>query len=114
MAGPCSAGEAMKQPKDSKRIILNHDFAKVVEENGAITLYVKMANGQYAVQAPYPADLRGAIGALTLALDVLAGKIMLGGTVALNENEFKYGNQTAMEAEPIRVLNGKGGSNGNA
>lgn len=80
-----------------KKILLNHQFCKVVEENGQFILYVKMANGKYAVQAPYPADLRGAIGALTLALDVLAGKIQLGTTVELNESEFNPENQHAVE-----------------
>lgn len=102
----------MKQAKEQKRIILNHDFAKAVEENGQITLYIKMANGQYAVQAPYPADLRGAIGALQLALDVMAGKIMLGGTTTLNENMFKFENQTAVEVEAPRAIVGR--SNGGA
>ena len=80
-----------------KKILLNHEFCKVVEENSQFILYVKMANGSYAVQAPYPADLRGAIGALTLALDVLAGKIQLGTTVQLNESEFSAENHGAVE-----------------
>jgi len=71
-----------------KKMLLNHEFCKIIEENGKFTLYLKMANGQFAVQNPYPADLRGAIGALTLALDVLAGKIQLGAVVDLNENSI--------------------------
>lgn len=92
-----------------RKILLNHDFAKAVEENGQITLYIKLANGEYAVQAPYPADLRGAIGALTLALDVLAGKIMLGTTVRLNESDFRPENFDAMEVLAIEGNANRGG-----
>jgi hypothetical protein len=60
-----------------------------------------MTNGEHAVQRPYPADLRGQIGALTLALDVLAGKIILGATVRLNENELKPENADAIETLAI-------------
>jgi hypothetical protein len=91
--------EPIKQ--QPKQVLLNHEFCKVVIENGQCTLYIRMANGEHAVQRPYPADLRGQIGALTLALDVLAGKIILGGTVRLNENEFKPENADAVETLAI-------------
>jgi hypothetical protein len=98
-----TAKPAKPQPR---KILLNHDLCRVVEENGKFTLYVKMANGSYAVQRPYDADLRGAIGALTLALDVLAGKIILGGVVQLNESEFQP-RESVVEVLTI----GQGGSN---
>ena len=64
--------------KTSKRIVLNHDLVRIVETNGKVEMFIKMADGLWAVQRPYEGDLRGLIGAMTLAIDVLAGKIILG------------------------------------
>jgi hypothetical protein len=64
------------------KIILNHPMVLVVEENNAYVVKIRMRDGRYALQSPFPADQRGIIGALTLALDVLAGKIMLTGIEA--------------------------------
>lgn len=73
----------------NRKVILNTELVRAVSENGKILLYIRMANGQWAVQRPYDADLRGQIGALTLAIDALAGKIILTETIQLDEREFK-------------------------
>lgn len=96
--------EVIKTVKNKKRILLNHDFARAIEENGFITLYIKMRNGQWAVQAPYAADLRGAIGALTLAVDCLAGKVMLTTVTTLDERDFQL---KALESIEIKALEGR-------
>ena len=75
--------------KTTKRIVLNHDLVRIVENSGKVEMFIKMGNGEWAVQRPYEGDLRGLIGAMTLAIDVLAGKIILGGTTRLDEVEFK-------------------------
>lgn len=90
----------MKATTGKKRILLNHDLCRIVEENGTVTLLMKMADGRWAVQAPYENNLRGQIGALTLALDVLAGKIMLGTTTTLDERDFDDTKLKAIEAGP--------------
>lgn len=71
-----------------KKVILNTELVRAVSERGQITLYIRMGDGQWAVQRPFDADLRGQIGALTLAIDALAGKIILTGTTSLDEKDF--------------------------
>jgi hypothetical protein len=79
----------VKDIKNKKRIILNHELCRIVEDQGKVTLYIRMADGKFAVQRPYDGDLRGLIGAMTLAIDVLAGKIMLGTVAVLDASEFE-------------------------
>ncbi len=73
----------MKQIKP--KVILDHSMVRIIEADQQYQLFIKMTNGKYASNAPYPADQRGIIAALQLALDVLAGKIMLAGTVDLDD-----------------------------
>jgi hypothetical protein len=70
------------------KIMLNTELVRATVEGGKINLYIRMTNGQWAMQRPYDADLRGQISALTLALDALAGKIILTETVQLDERDF--------------------------
>lgn len=71
------------------KVILNHPMVSVVEENSFYVVKIRMRDGRYVIQNPFPADQRGIIGALTLTLDVLAGKILLVGTEEPNSNEDK-------------------------
>lgn len=64
------------------KIIMNHSMVRVIERDNTYVLSIRMRDGQWAVQQPYPADQRGIIGALTLAVDVLAGKVLLMGIEA--------------------------------
>lgn len=61
------------------KIVLNHPMVRVAESNGEYHLSIRLRSGAWVNQMPYPADQRGIIGALTLAIDVLAGKILLTG-----------------------------------
>lgn len=74
--------------KTKRQIVLNTELVRAVSENGELTLFIRMANGQWAKQRPYSADLRGQIGALTLAIDALAGKIILTEPVILDDRDF--------------------------
>lgn len=65
------------------RIVLSTDVCTIVESEGSYKLFIKMGDGQHAMQSPYPANVRGLIGALTLAIDVVAGKIILAGSCQL-------------------------------
>ena len=69
------------------KLILNHEMVLVVQNADTIIVKIRMRDGRWALQAPFQADQRGLIGAVTLALDVLAGKIMLTGIEAPQANE---------------------------
>jgi len=71
------------------KIVLNTELVRATEQNGELTVFIRMGNGQWARQRPYAADLRGQIGALTLAIDALAGKIILQDAVVLDERDFQ-------------------------
>lgn len=71
------------------RVILNTELVRAVVESGKLIVYIRMANGKWAIQRPYDADLRGQIAALTLAIDALAGKIILQDSVQLDEKDFE-------------------------
>lgn len=91
----------MKTFKPQKRVLLNHDLCKIIEENGKTVLYIKMGTGEFAVQRPYETDLRGQISALQLALDVLSGKIILGNTVQLDERDFQGKTLESIETKKL-------------
>jgi len=91
----------LKEMKQKKSVLLNHQFVRVVEENGFYNLYIKMRNGQWACQAPYAADLRGAIAALTLAVDIMAGKILLTDVTTLDERDFMAKQIDSIEIKAI-------------
>jgi hypothetical protein len=83
------------------KTLLNHDLCKVRIEGAKTCLYIRMENGQYAIQRPFENDLRGHIGALTLALDVLSGKVLLSGVTTLQEREFKE--ETSVDVKAIEA-----------
>jgi len=66
------------------KIVFNHPMCLIVEQDNSYVVKIRMRDGQYALQAPYPADQRGLLGAMMLATDVLAGKVLLVGVEASN------------------------------
>lgn len=84
-----------------QQILFDHALCKILIEGSETKLFIKMMDGRWATQRPYENDLRGHIGALTLALDVLAGKIILGTTTTLDERDFSEKNQGAIEAPKV-------------
>lgn len=62
--------------------ILQHSMVKIIERDNTYVLLIRTMDNQWVRQNPYPADQRGIIGALTLAVDVLAGKVLLAGIEA--------------------------------
>lgn len=84
------------------KIVLNTELVRAIEDKGALTVYIRMADGRWAVQRPYAADLRGQIGALTLAIDALAGKIILQDAVHMDERAWARGGQAP--GEPVAGL----------
>lgn len=85
-----------------KKTLLNHELCKIIIEDGKTQLFIKMQDGRFAVQRPYENDLRGHIGALQLALDVLSGKIILGTVTTLDESAFSEKNLGALEAPKVQ------------
>ncbi len=61
------------------KTILSHEMVKIVQKDNAYILSLRMRDGQWAIQSPYEGNQRGLIGAMTLAIDVLAGKVLLVG-----------------------------------
>lgn len=59
------------------KTLLNHDMCMITESNNELQVKIRMMKGGYVLNRPFPADLRGTIGALTLALDVISGKVIL-------------------------------------
>lgn len=91
------------------KFILDTPMVKILQNKPEeIQLLIKMKDGKYAVQKPYEGDLRGLIGAMTLAIDVLAGKVILNGTVDLEDGEFKE--PKVLSISDTRVLPDKRGS----
>lgn len=86
------------------KIMLNTELVRAVIDGGQIKLYIRMTNGQWAVQRPYDADLRGQISALTLALDALAGKIILTETAQLDECEFAEQTRPTVNVQGQRMI----------
>ena len=82
-----------------QKVILGNcpaDMVRVIQEGDQIKVFMKMDNGKFAMQRPIAADQRGIVEAITLALDVLVGKIRLTGEVDLTE--------TAPEKDTIIAL----------
>ena len=59
------------------KTLLNHDMCIITESNNELQVKIRMMKGGYVLNRPFPADLRGTIAALTLALDILSGKVIL-------------------------------------
>jgi hypothetical protein len=60
-----------------KNLILNTPNCRIVQTKDKMILEMKMDNGQWVRQMPYTNDLKGLVAALTLSIDVVAGKIWL-------------------------------------
>ena len=68
------------------KLILDTDNARIEQVGFEYRLYIRMESGQYILQKPYPADPMGLAGALTLAMDVVVGKVWLQEVVAETNN----------------------------
>ena len=72
-----------------KKIILDTNTCKVYQEKEGIVLYMQLKNGGWVKNNPYKGDLQGLIGALTLGIDVLAGKVWPSMVVSSPEGDLK-------------------------
>jgi len=86
------------------KVMLNTELVRAVIEKGQCKVFIRMADGKWAVQRPYDADLRGQIAALTLAIDALAGKIILTEVVQLDERDFAEQKQNIVEAFGVKMI----------
>jgi hypothetical protein len=59
------------------KTILNHELIKILEDKGQYRVLISMTNGGQVEHQPFPGDQRGLVAAVSLAVDVLAGKIWL-------------------------------------
>ena len=60
-------------------VILKTDLCRIEQDQNGYRVLIKMKDGAWVQNAPQSNDLRGLIAALTLSIDVLAGKIWLEG-----------------------------------
>jgi len=73
-----------------KKLILDTPKVKVYQEKEGIVVYMKLENStQWMRNMPHKADLTGLIGALTLGIDALAGKVWPGSVVSLEGSDYK-------------------------
>jgi hypothetical protein len=67
---------------------VDHEMVKVFSTKQAHTVYIKMQEGGWVKHHPFPPDLRGLVGAMGIATDVMAGKFWPEAVVAsLDEGE---------------------------
>jgi len=60
-----------------KNLILNTENCRIYSDKNGIILEMKMEDGGWVQQCPFKHDLSGLIAALTLSVDVIAGKVWL-------------------------------------
>jgi hypothetical protein len=60
-----------------KTVILNTQTCRIFSTDKGIVLEMKLENGGWVRQMPYSSDLKGLVAALTLSVDVVAGKVWL-------------------------------------
>lgn len=58
-------------------IVLNHPMIRVVSSSTFYEVEICMQNGTWVRHEPFPLDQRGLVAAISLAVDVLAGKFWL-------------------------------------
>lgn len=59
------------------KIILNHDMVQILHEGSHYRVLITMSKGGQVEHEPFPGDQRGLVAAVSLATDVLAGKVWL-------------------------------------
>lgn len=95
------------------QLVLNTQTCKVFHEKEGLILYMKMKNGGWVKNNAYKADLQGLIGALTLGIDVLAGKVWPTQVVEMLPGEekgpkiFQIGQSTLDNDEPAFLGDGE-------
>lgn len=77
--------ELVNPNQAQQSIVLNHAIVRIIKNDNQYLLQMKMGS-QWVQQAPYTGDQRGLIGAMTLAIDVLAGKVWLTHVVVLPQS----------------------------
>ena len=88
------------------KTLLNHEMCMITESNNELQVKIKMMKGGYVLNRPFPADLRGTIGALTLALDVISGKVILQ-EVVTEDNTGAFLVNQMIEAHTPKLIGGK-------
>jgi len=87
------------------KTLLDHSMIKITEEGTELKVKIKMLKGGWVLNRPFPADLRGTIGALTLALDVISGKVILE-SIAIEDTNVAQEMLTVLLAESTTKLIG--------
>lgn len=59
------------------KVVLNHDLVQIILDGSSYRVLIAMSKGGMVEHQPFPGDQRGLVAAMSLATDVLAGKIWL-------------------------------------
>lgn len=73
------------------KTILNTDNCKIIQDHNGFRVMMKMESGGWVESMPYSPELKGLIGALTLSIDVIAGKVWINKPVE-HKNIYMIGN----------------------
>ena len=87
------------------KTLLDHEMCIITNTGTELKVKIRMLKGGWVLNRPFPADLRGTIGALTLALDVISGKVILE-QVAEPEQELEDKMLEHM-AKHVKLIGGK-------
>jgi hypothetical protein len=64
------------------KTILNHPLVQILNEGAKYRVLISMSKGGQVEHEPFPGDQRGLVAAMSLATEVLAGKVWLSHSVA--------------------------------
>ena len=88
------------------KTLLNHEMCNIVQDGNELKVKIRMTTSGWVWNRPFPADLRGTIGALTLALDVISGKVILQ-EVVTEDNTGAFLVNQMIEAHTPKLIGGK-------
>jgi len=71
------------------KTILDTELCKIVKNEKGHQVFIAMNSKKWVANTPHSGDLKGLIGAMTLAIDVLAGKIWLEGLAEVEKPKTK-------------------------
>lgn len=69
-------------------MILNHPLVQIAQEKSKYRVLISLSKGGQIEHEPFPGDQRGLVAAMSLATEVLAGKVWLSHYIA-GEKRFE-------------------------
>jgi len=86
--------------------ILKTEQAIIEQCDDKLELRIRIDSGGYAKIKPYSNDIRGLVGALTLAIDAIAGKLWIESIDTMKtDSPHDFAPHTRLESKTIKLLN---------